>query len=89
MNEYICLVPTDGYSKGQIVKMTEEEFRNQNAGEKNPRFAPIDGAETPETTEEETATPEADTTPETTEENPTPETTEEEPKTEENPEATV
>lgn len=38
--KYLCLIPTDGYSKGDIREMTEEEFEGQNAGEKTPRFAP-------------------------------------------------
>lgn len=49
--KYVCLLPTDGFLKGQTVEMTEAEYIAQNANEEHPRFAPA-------TADVENATPE-------------------------------
>lgn len=78
LKKYVCLLPTDGHQKGDIVEMTDIEFNAQNAGEKHPRFAEISQesvVETTATTEEaeeqsgdQVVETETTTEPETTEE---------------------
>jgi hypothetical protein len=38
LKKYVCLLPTDGHQKGDVVEMTEEQFAGINANEPEPRF---------------------------------------------------